>query len=95
MRGLRLTALLSVIVLCSVGWFLPEANAPNLSERFVSPSFHNWAGTDHLGRDVLSRTLQATAHAPAINIGDMGSSRPHNNIPPYIAIHFCKKNQTS
>ncbi len=65
---LRLAAVLLVLLLCGTGWLLPSSNTPDLEARFSKPSIAHWAGTDHLGRDVLNRTLRATSHAAAIAI---------------------------
>ena len=34
-----------------------EPNAVHLSDRLLAPQFDNWVGTDHLGRDILSRII--------------------------------------
>jgi ABC-type dipeptide/oligopeptide/nickel transport system permease subunit len=64
----RVTAAFLVLLLCGVGWLVRADDAPVLAARLSSPSLDHWAGTDHLGRDVLNRTLRATAGAAAVAI---------------------------
>ncbi|WP_218221004.1 ABC transporter permease [Nesterenkonia sp. Act20] len=62
----RLTATtLSVLVLVAIvgavalaPWISPhQSSEQSLSERLAAPSSAHWLGTDHLGRDILSRLL--------------------------------------
>jgi len=39
------------------------------SQQFISPSFEHPAGTDHLGRDVFSRTLYGGQHTVLVGLG--------------------------
>ena len=59
--GLRLGYLMvGVLVLLAVlgPWLAPYDPAlVDLSERLLPSSSHHWLGTDHLGRDVLSRLI--------------------------------------
>ena len=59
--GLRLGCLMvGVLVLLAVlgPWLAPYDPAlVDLSERLLPSSSHHWLGTDHLGRDVLSRLI--------------------------------------
>lgn len=41
----------------ATGWFLPDPNKINLDNRSAGPSGAHLLGTDHLGRDLLSRVL--------------------------------------
>ena len=51
-----LAALAFIAVLAP--WIAPyEPNDINLEESLISPSSEHWLGTDHLGRDILSRLL--------------------------------------
>lgn len=66
MTPFRVAAVAVVVLLCGVGWFVGSDDTPNLMSRLSAPSLNHWAGTDHLGRDVLNRTLRAAAEAAAI-----------------------------
>ncbi|MFJ4169630.1 ABC transporter permease [Paenarthrobacter sp. NPDC089714] len=49
---------LVVLAVLLAPWIMPYApEAQNLSARLAPPSAIHWLGTDHLGRDVLSRLL--------------------------------------
>lgn len=53
-------AVLVLVVICVVlaGWIAPyPPAAQNLVSRLAAPSWSHWLGTDHLGRDTLSRLL--------------------------------------
>lgn len=42
-------------------WLAPyDPNAGELSNRMIPPSFEHWLGTDHMGRDLLSRIIYGT-----------------------------------
>jgi ABC-type dipeptide/oligopeptide/nickel transport system permease subunit len=59
------TAVLGLVLLTTLvgagvfaSWLAPhDPNAVDVVQRFASPSRHHLLGTDHLGRDVLSRVL--------------------------------------
>lgn len=53
-----MVVLIAMFALCFIvaGWF-PDPNAQNLTNKFAAPSAGHWFGTDHLGRDLLSRVL--------------------------------------
>lgn len=47
-----------VLILLLTPWIAPhDPAAQELSQRLTGPSFEHWFGTDHLGRDVLSRLM--------------------------------------
>lgn len=58
-------ALTVVAVLLSAALFAPwiaphDPNLISLADRLTGPSAEHWLGTDHLGRDILSRLIQGT-----------------------------------
>lgn len=55
--------ILALVLLCAVfgNWLAPyDPNAVNLIGRLQSPNTVHWLGTDHLGRDILSRLMVGT-----------------------------------
>lgn len=55
--------ILALVLICAVfgSWLAPyDPNAVNLLGRLQSPSAAHWLGTDHLGRDILSRLMVGT-----------------------------------
>lgn len=55
--------ILALVLICAVfgSWLAPyDPNAVNLLGRLQSPSSAHWLGTDHLGRDILSRLMVGT-----------------------------------
>src|SRR5438094_60872 len=68
MTIIRRAATLFLLLICGIGWLLGPATVVHLESRLSPPSLAHWAGTDHLGRDVLVRTLGATAAAAAVTL---------------------------
>ena len=58
--ALLLIALLTLIALSSHYWLPHDPYAIDLAARLRAPDGQHWLGTDHLGRDILSRLLAAT-----------------------------------
>lgn len=57
---LAIVAIFAVAALCAplVAPFPAQGlGAPNIASKFHPPSWDNWLGADHLGRDVLSRVI--------------------------------------
>src|SRR5690606_21761783 len=53
-----LVLLLLVCAAVAAPWLAPyEPNRPSLGQRLNPPGAEHWFGTDHYGRDVLSRTI--------------------------------------
>lgn len=51
-------------------WLAPyEPNRPSLGERLQPPSAEHWFGTDHYGRDVLSRTIWGARVSLLVGVG--------------------------
>lgn len=44
-----------------------------------------------LGSSTYAANTGAHGHAIAGEVGDAGRSEPHPNMPPYIALYYCKK----
>ena len=69
-KGLRqnkaaLGCLVILIFVVSIAILAPyvspyDPNRPNIPARFTPPSAEHWFGTDHYGRDILSRTIHGT-----------------------------------
>ena len=58
--GYALVALLLIFALFGA-WIAPyDATLVNLDDRLLPASTSHWLGTDHLGRDVLSRLIVGT-----------------------------------
>lgn len=58
---ISLVALFCIVTAClilpAIPGLLADPNAQNLPNKNMGPSAGNWFGTDHLGRDILSRVL--------------------------------------
>jgi len=57
--GLFLVVFWVVIAFVSLFWTPYDPNASDFLQN-LSPNSQNWLGTDHLGRDILSRLMQGT-----------------------------------
>lgn len=57
--GLAIVLFWILIGLISLVWTPHEPNASNFTQN-LAPNGENWLGTDHLGRDILSRLMQGT-----------------------------------
>ncbi|MFT3877450.1 MAG: ABC transporter permease [Propioniciclava sp.] len=57
--GLTIVAVLALLVAVSPLLGLPSPSAQNLAAKLAAPSAEHWLGADHLGRDVLARTIEA------------------------------------
>lgn len=53
--------LLFMLIAAVAPYLLPDPTRLDPSQRLRPPSLENWFGTDHLGRSVLSRTLNGTS----------------------------------
>lgn len=54
-------ALALIVTACLAPWIAPfDPNAVDLTARLQSPNAEHWLGTDHLGRDILSRLMTGT-----------------------------------
>ncbi|WP_084634711.1 ABC transporter permease [Propionicicella superfundia] len=58
--GLGIVVVLAVVLVASPFLGLPDPAAQNLDAKLAPPSVEHWLGADHLGRDVLARTIEAT-----------------------------------
>ncbi|MFQ5577397.1 MAG: ABC transporter permease [Anaerolineae bacterium] len=57
--GLAMVLFWVVAALVSLFWTPYGPNASDFAQN-LPPNAHNWLGTDHLGRDILSRLMQGT-----------------------------------
>ncbi|MEM1102256.1 MAG: ABC transporter permease, partial [Pseudomonadota bacterium] len=62
LRAMAIAGALLFLILAVIGPFIVPHNPiiPNPSDRLAAPSLAHPMGTDHLGRDVLSRIIAAT-----------------------------------
>lgn len=69
--GAALVAAVAAVGLVSLFWtpWDPSAMAPR--ERFSAPSWEHLLGTDQFGRDILSRTMQASQSALLMGVGSV------------------------
>ncbi len=68
-------AVIAVIVVCALfaPWLAPsDPLAIQPLERLSPPSAENWFGTDHFGRDTLSRVIHGSRMAVLIGLGVVG-----------------------
>ncbi len=73
--GLAGLILVTVFVLMALlaPWIAPwDPVAINVKAKFLTPSAAHWAGTDHLGRDLLSRVIWGARLALGIAITSVG-----------------------
>jgi peptide/nickel transport system permease protein len=54
--------LLSLLFMAGAVWQPYDADLINLDNRHATPSIDNFLGTDHLGRDILSRMMVGAGH---------------------------------
>ncbi|AGT10627.1 ABC transporter permease [Paracoccus aminophilus] len=64
-------ALLVVVTICTLALLAPVLNLQppgkiNIAHRFEAPSWAHWLGTDHLGRDLLSRLIHGSTVAMGV-----------------------------
>lgn len=62
-----------------------------LSSDNLPPHSHSISGHAGVGFKAGSRIYARDDDNRAMNTGVTGQSRPINNMPPYIALYFCKK----
>jgi peptide/nickel transport system permease protein len=55
--GLVLLSLMSLVALEGPVWMTTDPMEINPIDRLQSPSMEHWFGTDHLGRDIYTRTI--------------------------------------
>jgi peptide/nickel transport system permease protein len=58
-----------IITIIAVQWIAPFDPLASTGARLMPPSAEHWAGTDALGRDVLSRTLYGARYSLPIALG--------------------------
>lgn len=66
-----------LVVLVAAGLFAPliaphDPNLPDLQLRLAPPSLTHWFGTDHLGRDLLSRVIHGARVSVLIGVISVG-----------------------
>ncbi len=72
LAGLILVAVFVLMALLAP-WIAPwDPVAINVKAKFLTPSAAHWAGTDHLGRDLLSRVIWGARLALGIAITSVG-----------------------
>ncbi len=70
---IAIVCLVTLIVIAGAAIFAPyvapaDPNRPNLPARLSGPSAEHWFGTDHYGRDVLSRTIHGARVSLTVGI---------------------------
>ena len=80
--GLVLVALLLLAAAFAPLLSIADPNAINVRNRFATPSLAHPFGTDHLGRDLLSRLLYGSRIAMLVALSVTAQA---NNIMPTIS----------
>ncbi len=70
--GLAVTALLVAVALVSLVWTPYPVDVMNIPARLQGPSAAHWLGTDHFGRDVLSRLMVGAVNSIAVSLVAVG-----------------------
>jgi len=71
--GGSIVCLLLLIMLISFFWTPYSPTAPSAAAKLQAPSFAHLLGTDHLGRDVLSRIMVASQTAFLVGVSSVGA----------------------
>lgn len=69
--GAVIVAVFVLMCLASLVWTPYDPTAISPAERFAAPSLAHLLGTDHFGRDTLSRIMRATQPALLIGVGSV------------------------
>ena len=70
--GLAVTALLVAVALVSLVWTPYPVDVMNIPAKLQGPSAAHWLGTDHFGRDVLSRLMVGAVNSIAVSLVAVG-----------------------
>lgn len=70
--GLTLTLLLVAIALLAQVWTPYDAIDQAIPQKLQAPSWAHWLGTDHYGRDVLSRIMVGAGNAIVVGLVAVG-----------------------
>lgn len=70
--GFVLVAMVIFTAILSLFYTPYNPNRMEISARFLGPSGHHWLGTDHYGRDVLSRVMKGAVNSITVGIIAVG-----------------------
>lgn len=70
--GAVLTFLLAAMALISLVWTPYSVTDISVREQLQGPSLAHWLGTDHLGRDTLSRIMAGSQNSVAVGVVAVG-----------------------
>ncbi len=70
--GLLLTLLLVAVALLAQVWTPYDGIVQNIPQKLQAPSWAHWLGTDHYGRDVLSRIMVGAGNALVVGLVAVG-----------------------
>jgi peptide/nickel transport system permease protein len=66
--GFLITLAIVLVALLSIGYTPYNPNRMNLSERFQTPNWNHWLGTDQYGRDILSRVMKGAVNSIIVGL---------------------------